>query len=55
LTQAINSAGEVSVRRSNSLTLPSDMYKRVDFYLTTNSGKAATLFLLKWAWRLDKS
>ncbi len=55
MTQAINSAGEVSVRRSNSLTLPSDMYKRVDFYLTTNSGKAATLFLLKWAWRLDKS
>ena len=55
LTRAINSAGDVSVRRRNSPTLPADMYKRVDFYLTTNTGKAATLFLLKWAWRLDKA
>ena len=55
LFRAINVAGEIDMRRYDSTTLPADMYKRVDFYLTTNGGKAATLFLLKWAWRLDKS
>jgi len=55
LFYAINDAGEINARRYNSRTLPSDMYKRVDFYLTTSTGKAATLFLLKWAWRLDKA
>ena len=54
LFYAINDAGEMNARRYDSPTLPPDMYKRVDFYLTT-CGKTATLFLLKWAWRLDKS
>lgn len=55
LFRAINTAGEITMRRYNSPTLPADMYKRVDFYVIPDSGKAATLFLLKWAWQLDQS
>jgi hypothetical protein len=54
LFKAINTAGEMSARRYNSRTLPSDIYKHVDFYVDLTDTKRTTLFLLKWAWRLDK-
>ena len=54
LYRAVNVAGDITQRRYNSLTLPADMYKRVDFYLTPDSSKAATLFMLRWAEQLDK-
>ena len=54
LWKALNLAGDITARRYNSPTLPGDMYKRVDFYVTIDSTKHATVFLLKWGWRLDR-
>ena len=54
LFRAINTAGEITQRRYNSPTLPQDMYKRVDFFLTPDSSKAATMFMLRWAEQLEK-
>lgn len=51
---AINTAGDMTARRYNSQTLPADTYKRVDFYVDLTDTKTTTVFLLKWAWRLDK-
>jgi hypothetical protein len=54
LYTAIKSTGEIITRRYNSRTLPGDIYKHVDFYLTSQDTKATTMFLLKWTDSLDK-